>query len=392
VAQDPDLNVRKSAFIALSAFPASPEISNTIYQASMDESNAKDAYLPQILFSGLLAHPSYFEQNMASLFPEEKADSLYSLTDRLIKSLVVEQYNLDRRAAIVYPPDISNKEIHIKTELAEGNEPLEGVIVAQGNKTNGYSLFVKNSTLNWVVKQNGKTYKVTASKLPKDLFRVEAKLLQGGEMTLQINDNPIAKTKAPGLFTAQLSPDRIRVGNDMGDENQVGDYEGASWLRGRMGRDSYLSLNDPNFNLQEFLTKAPEKAAATVSRENALVVKIGVIPHEMKYNVETFKVKAGQQVIIDFENRDFMQHNLVLGKIGSLEIIGKAADEMSRDPKGLEKNYIPEIPEIITASKLVDPEGLESIIFTAPTQKGEYPFICTVPGHWRIMNGKMIVE
>ncbi|MDZ7935461.1 MAG: hypothetical protein U5M51_10985 [Emticicia sp.] len=25
--------------------------------------------------------------------------------------------------------------------------------------------------------------------------------------------------------------------------------------------------------------------------------------------------------------------------------------------------------------------------FTAPTQTGDYPFVCTFPGHWSIMNG-----
>jgi len=25
--------------------------------------------------------------------------------------------------------------------------------------------------------------------------------------------------------------------------------------------------------------------------------------------------------------------------------------------------------------------------FTAPTQPGNYPFICTFPAHWRTMNG-----
>ncbi len=29
--------------------------------------------------------------------------------------------------------------------------------------------------------------------------------------------------------------------------------------------------------------------------------------------------------------------------------------------------------------------------FTAPTEPGEYPFICTFPGHWRIMQGVMKV-
>ena len=159
-----------------------------------------------------------------------------------------------------------------------------------------------------------------------------------------------------------------------------------------MGRDSYISLKDPNLNLEEFMSSEKEVVQPSISRDNATIIKVGVIPHEMKYNVTSFKVKAGQPVIIDFENKDFMQHNLLIGKIGSLEKIGKAADDMARDPKGIEKNYIPSIPEIIVSSKLVDPDNLESIMFIAPTQPGEYPFICTVPGHWRIMNGKMIVE
>lgn len=87
-----------------------------------------------------------------------------------------------------------------------------------------------------------------------------------------------------------------------------------------------------------------------------------------------------------------MQHNLVIGKKGTMEIIGKAADELARDPKGAEQNYVPNIPEVIAATALVDPEGVETIVFTAPTEPGEYPFVCTVPGHWRIMFGTMIVE
>jgi len=29
--------------------------------------------------------------------------------------------------------------------------------------------------------------------------------------------------------------------------------------------------------------------------------------------------------------------------------------------------------------------------FTAPDKPGEYPYICTFPGHWRIMQGVMKV-
>ncbi len=30
--------------------------------------------------------------------------------------------------------------------------------------------------------------------------------------------------------------------------------------------------------------------------------------------------------------------------------------------------------------------------FTAPKEPGEYPYVCTFPGHWRLMKGVMTVE
>ena len=86
-----------------------------------------------------------------------------------------------------------------------------------------------------------------------------------------------------------------------------------------------------------------------------------------------------------------MQHNLVIGQIGSLQTIGKAADKIASDPKGAEKNYVPELPEVLFSTKLVNPQQTVTLRFTAPAKTGDYPFICTFPGHWSIMNGVMKV-
>ena len=32
------------------------------------------------------------------------------------------------------------------------------------------------------------------------------------------------------------------------------------------------------------------------------------------------------------------------------------------------------------------------IWFRAPMEKGRYPYLCSFPGHWMVMNGQMIVE
>lgn len=316
-----------------------------------------------------------------------------ALDEKINKSIQEEQYALDRRSGIPFPPDVAGKEISIIATISKADEDLQGIIVSHGGKQNGYSLYIQNNTVHWLVKQNGKAYKTSSrGNLPAQQFVVQASLAEDGEMALMINDNKVGETKAEGLFHAAISPDRVRVGNDNMGEEQVGDYPDSFYFSGRMNtRASNLSLKIPSTGTpEEGETEA--SPAGSSSSAGAVTIKMGVIQHEMKFDKSTFTVKAGQQVTIDFENQDFMQHNMVIGEIGSLETIGKAADELARDPDGANMNYVPRIPEVIAYTPLVDPETSETLVFTAPDTPGEYIYICTVPGHWRIMNGIMVVE
>ncbi|MDX5337437.1 MAG: plastocyanin/azurin family copper-binding protein, partial [Cyclobacteriaceae bacterium] len=300
---------------------------------------------------------------------------------------VAEQYPLDSRNSILFPPDIAGKEIEIRMIVSKGNNPMDGILVASGNNTNGYSLYIFEDALHFAVVQDEKLTLISTKKpLPEEQFIINATLVEDGSMSLKINGEEIGKAKTIGLFKEELSPRRVRVGqNDS--RNQVGKYVGGWMFSGRISNKSTLALKKPGTDLDLL-----GSSATTVSANGTTMVKLSVVPHEMKFDKATFTVKAGSQVTIDFENPDFMQHNLVIGQKGSMEIIGKAADELARDPKGAEQNYVPKIPQVIAATLLVDPEGRESLVFIAPTEPGEYPFVCTVPGHWRIMNGIMKVE
>lgn len=121
-------------------------------------------------------------------------------------------------------------------------------------------------------------------------------------------------------------------------------------------------------------------------------VVIEVVPDVMAFDTDTFTVTAGEKIILELDNMDGMQHNLLISKPETLEKVGEAADAMLRDPKAAEKHYIPEIPEVLFATKLVDPGEIFTLEFTAPKETGDYPFVCTFPGHWRMMNGIMKVE
>jgi azurin len=125
---------------------------------------------------------------------------------------------------------------------------------------------------------------------------------------------------------------------------------------------------------------------------NLQTITIKAIREEMKFDKTEFTVKAGQPVEIIFENPDAMQHNLVIGQPKSLETIGKAADAMITARDAAEKHYVPSLSVIITATPLVNPGETYKLRFTAPSAPGNYPFVCTFPGHWRLMKGIMIVK
>ena len=384
---DPDLTTRKAAFLAISEMPFSEKAAKALVSSAENSENDSDRYLPQAVFAAVLSHPSEFAKLDNSAAIQANAENGLSLKDRISRSLVAEQYPLDQRNSILFPPDVAGKEINIQMIISKGDNPLEGVLIAQGNNTNGYSLYIHEDALHFAVAQNEKLTILSSKKdLPEEQFTIDASLVEDGSMSLSINGTEIAKGRTAGLFASPLNPNRVRVGqNDS--RNVVGKYEGTWWFGGRLSNKSSLALKKPGTQIE-----MQSETVATMSANGSTVVKLSVIPHEMKFSKSSFTVKAGSQVTIDFENPDFMQHNLVIGQKGSMEAIGKAADDLARDPRGAEQNYVPKTNDVIIATALVDPEGRETLVFVAPAEPGEYPFVCTVPGHWRIMNGIMIVE
>ena len=124
---------------------------------------------------------------------------------------------------------------------------------------------------------------------------------------------------------------------------------------------------------------------------NVELIQMKTVREAMQFDKKEFTVTAGKQVEIVLENPDAMQHNLVIGKPKSMDIIGTAADKMITQKDGAERAYVPAIPQVVAATPLVNPDQTYRLKFTAPTQPGDYPYVCTFPGHWRLMNGVMKV-
>ena len=122
------------------------------------------------------------------------------------------------------------------------------------------------------------------------------------------------------------------------------------------------------------------------------IIRVGTIKHQLKFDRTSFTVKAGRRIEIHFENTDSLPHNLLLAKPGSLEDVGAMADQMALQPDGMAKGFVPDSPKVIKSTKMLNGGQSEVLKIQVPHEKGEYLYICTFPGHWRTMHGKMIVK
>ncbi|MCH1510437.1 MAG: plastocyanin/azurin family copper-binding protein [Akkermansiaceae bacterium] len=129
------------------------------------------------------------------------------------------------------------------------------------------------------------------------------------------------------------------------------------------------------------------------SQKSLQTVEICCVPERLLFTKEKFTVKAGKAVKLIFKNPDATQHNLViLDRGGSVEEVGMAGNEMAKSPEGIKKHFVPEHKSILLASKLLAPHSVETLRFIAPKKPGNYPYVCTFPGHWVVMKGIMVVE
>jgi len=111
----------------------------------------------------------------------------------------------------------------------------------------------------------------------------------------------------------------------------------------------------------------------------------------LTFETRTIPVKAGEPLILTLVNPDVVPHNWALAKPGTLKDVGHLANRLVADPEAAARQYIPETDDVLAYTDVVPPGSKFTISFNAPKEPGRYPFLCTFPGHWMVMNGEMIV-
>ncbi len=372
---DPNLNTRLAAFIEAAYLAPSNELGKMFFHASLNDENVADQWLSKAVRAGSLAHKNGFIaaylQNTTELKPDGLTEEIYSSTSFTLMNIGGKRY-----VAAADFPSVVGKEIFLSGNIWKGNPPvtLNGMLIQHGDKTNGYGVFLENDEFTVVVNQNGKTYTGKATPETPGGFKWEFQLTKAGA-TFIINNVPAVAVKTGGLFDKELKQG-LRIGR-----------ETEGMIAVKSGKIEPLNRGTNNL-----VAEVGGDNDLTTSLDADKVIVLKTIQNKMEYDLKTLEVEAGQTVAIIFENVDFMQHNLLLVKPGTLETVGAAADKMASDAQGAEKSYIPDMPEILFSTRLVNPGEKVVLTFTAPSEPGDYPYLCTFPGHWRMMNGILKVR
>ena len=122
------------------------------------------------------------------------------------------------------------------------------------------------------------------------------------------------------------------------------------------------------------------------------VFVIRSVREQMRFDTPRIVVEAGKAFEIIFENPDFMPHNLVVVRPDTRAKVGDAAALMKPDQlDGRGRAYVPDMAEVISATRLIDAGERQTLALTAPNDEGDCEYVCTFPGHYQLMWGKLIV-
>jgi uncharacterized protein len=379
---DPNLNTRLATIVGLVEVPASDKIGEALYQASLVEENTKDRWLSKALLAAAITHQKGF---MAAA---EKGPRQSELSAQIKGMLAKEVYALGRRNAMLFAPDVKGKEIFIRTSVTKAEDkPLQGFIAGQGSSKSGYALYMQAGKVFMDVYQHNTATSVATSQPLPDKFDLVASLTKGGKIKIEIDGKLAAEGTCHMLFMETL-PNTLRTGEDGEGSEKIGPYEGRFGFQGNFQKAT-LELQSPKASAMNTANTVTPK---TSPASNARVIELKVVPEMLQFDKTLLTAKAGEKVIINLENPDGMQHNLLIIKVGTLQKVGKAADEMLSNAKAAEMQYVPKVPEVLYHTKLVNPGETVSLEFTVPGVPGDYPFVCTFPGHWRGMNGILRVS
>ncbi len=367
---DEDLGVRLAALLAVSEMPPSDAAGRRLYAISTHEVAREDVWLSEALYIAASTHRDGFLAAYAEDVGQVDADALATA---------------DWSGMDLDDSDWRTMTLPMAWRQTEHLQSFDGVVwfrkeVTLPATTHALSLGLGGIYDSDVAYVNGTV--VGASKnayATKRVYSVPQSVLREGRNVIAIRVEDIFGN---GGFRGEPEDLHLRGGGLDMPLAEAWRYKVETEYPG--GKKADLSSRIPlaaQFAQRHQEGAVGEEEDIAVSQEVAL----SALPGLLRFDMPSFTVAAGTIVRLTFTNPGDMPHNAVFITPGSTDAVGMAADRLTAG------DYVPDMEAVLFATPMLDPGGSASIVFEVPAEPGDYPYLCTFPGHWRLMQGTMIV-
>jgi azurin len=145
-------------------------------------------------------------------------------------------------------------------------------------------------------------------------------------------------------------------------------------------------------------TAGSTTAAMQAFRDDGDVLEIEIEgDDQIRFNLDRFTVRAGQMVRLTLRHvgnlpAQAMGHNVVI--LDQTDDFFEFGADVGEQGGSLANGYVPESlrDRPVAFTSLIGGGETTTVEFQAPSEPGDYPFLCSFPGHFSQMNGIMVVE
>jgi putative membrane-bound dehydrogenase-like protein len=420
---DPDLNARLNALLVLSQMPASAEAGRAVYAQSLVTDVVSDEWLPEAIWIAATRHRDGFLQAFANDVGLEA-----------FMRVGVRGARGERAGGRDWSPvdladsdwtEVQAPRIWTETPLGEHlgtiwfRRDIDLPATAAGQSATIRLGIVDDTDVTYV---NG--VRINATSTQRNLvrqYRIPAGVLTAGRNVVAVrisNVNgrggfvPDPAAAPPGVSAPPALPGPALTGMAIAGEGFDVSLAGTwrakveeTWEGGRPREilptvpiaEQFLMANSPvadmfGGNSGSAATTAAAPVVADDTASSAVRVTVAVVPGEMKFTQTLITARAGQRVEIAFNNTDDMQHNIVVFRRGDIVAYEKQLFGSLNDANAQARGFVPDSPDVFVASPLLNARESTVFAFDAPAEPGDYPFVCSFPGHWMTMRGVLRVE
>jgi len=417
---DKDLNARLNALLVLSRMPASVEAGREIYRASKDPALVADEWLPEATWIAATRHQEGFLKAYADEVGAPEVTKIAARgargergggADWSAPSLPDDDWKVVPAPRVWSETDIGD---HVGTIWLR--RTIDAPANAAGRPAEIRLGIVDDSDVTFVngVRIGGTS---TSRNLPRQ-YSIPAGVLTAGSNVVAVRISNVngrggfVPDPAPAPGVSPLAKESGLTGMVIAGEGFTIRLEGdwrakveETWEGGRRREivpnvsiaQQFLLANSPVTGAMKppiapAGSGSPSAVASGAASLGALAITVGVVSGQMKFTQTTISARRGQRVELTLNNTDDMPHNIVIFRRGSMTEYEKELFGSLNEPNAQLRGFVPDSPNVLVASRLLNAGESTVVTFDAPTEPGEYPFVCSFPGHWATMRGVLRIE